>query len=115
MKIQEIDFKRFSRRPGRTGTQKSGMWQPVGGGQNKSFKINALNCPTGQDRGFEYIAENPLLSNLSKPVHPKENPGALAGATGDIQSKEVSELPCLHTSSLAERHPILFIHWGIDA
>ena len=41
MKIQEIDFKRFSQRLGRTKTQKTGKWQPVGE-SNPSFQVENL-------------------------------------------------------------------------
>ncbi|WP_146188714.1 hypothetical protein [Pseudoprimorskyibacter insulae] len=45
-------------------------------------------------------------------VHEKENAGAAATASGVQSAKEVSELRDDSSASLAERHPIIVLHWG---
>jgi len=55
---------------------------------------------------------NPKCSSLDQP---NENPGALAGATGVNSNKKAAELWPNLKSFIAASHPIIALHWGIEA
>ena len=55
-------------------------WQPVGA-EHYPANSGGLACPTHDNRAIDTIGENLPLSNPETPKT-KENPGALAGATG---------------------------------
>lgn len=45
----------------------------------------------------------------------KENPGALAGASGAIAENETGQFQRQDTAFLAASHPIIATHWGLVA
>lgn len=87
------------------------------GGFEKLPLIQSVTVAAVKSSTIDNIGKNRVLANLNEPEtdSPIENPGALAGATGaDTKKKACEHWPNLNPF-IAASHPIIALHWGIEA